>query len=74
MRDSKKRTVLDASGNSYEFRLRRLRCPKCGVTHTELPDFMAKNKHYSREAIESVLNGTCKDYAADDSTIRRWRK
>lgn len=74
VRDSKRRIVKDETGEQYIFMLRRLYCSQCKKLHTEMPDFMEKFKHYSKNVIESVLNGECDFCTADDSTIRRWKK
>lgn len=72
-RDSKKRIVKDSSGQEYTFRLRRFYCKKCKRLHTEIPDCILPQKHYSRNTIESVLNGSCDYFAGDDRTIARWK-
>lgn len=64
---------MDEEGEKYTFRLRRLYCEKCNKLHTEVPDFIEKNKHYSKNVIESVINGKCDYCAADNSTIYRWK-
>ena len=74
MRDSRKRKVKDAEGNTYVFHLRRLKCEKCGQVHTEIPDFIIQFKHYSKIAIEDYLNGKSDTIAADNKTLYRWRK
>lgn len=74
VRDSKKRIVKDEDGMSYNFLLRRFVCCQCGKLHTELPDCIEKNKHYSKNVIDSVKSGVCNFCAADNSTIQRWKK
>jgi len=74
VRDSKKRIVKDAAGQEYIFNLRRLYCPHCNKLHTEIPDFILPNKHYSKRTIENVLDGTCDYFSGDDRTITRWKK
>ena len=74
VRDSKKRIVKDEDGVSYNFLLRRFVCCQCGKLHTELPDCIEKNKHYSKNVIDSVKSGVCNFCAADNSTIQRWKK
>jgi len=72
-RDSRKRLVKDSAGSLYTFRLRRLKCLKCGSVHLELPDCIQPQKHYFRLTIEKAKEDK-KICAADDSTIRRWKK
>lgn len=74
MRDSRKRKVKDAAGKIYNFSLRRLKCPKCGSIHLELPDCIEPNKHYSKLTIEKVVNEEVDYCSADNSTIARWKK
>ncbi|MGN0180198.1 MAG: DUF6431 domain-containing protein [Monoglobaceae bacterium] len=74
VRDSRKRIVKDSSGKEYPFKLRRLYCPICRQTHLEIPDCIEPNKHYFKATIEGVRSGEIEYCAADDSTIRRWRK
>ncbi len=73
-RDSRKRLVKTSDGNTYVFSLRRLQCLQCRRMHLEIPDFIQPHKHYDRKTIESVIAGNCDYCAADDSTIRRWKK
>jgi len=72
-RDSRKRLVKDSEGNLYTFQLRRLKCLVCGSIHLELPDYIQPQKHYFKLTIARAIenNNIC---AADDSTIRRWKK
>ncbi len=56
------------------FALRRLYCPQCKLLHTELPDFMIPNKHYTKAVIDGVRNNSIDYCAADDRTISRWKK
>ena len=63
-------------GETRRFLLRRFRCRTCKATHTEIPDIIQPYKHYDSAAIQSILDGSeipvgC---AADESTIRRWKK
>lgn len=71
--DSRIRKLIRADGSEEIFRLRRLRCCSCRKLHVEIPDIMAPRKHYERAAIEEARAGS-DDVAAEDSTIRRWRK
>jgi hypothetical protein len=72
--DRRCRHVIDEYGRVFWFQLRRLKCKPCNKLHTELPDFMAPNKHYDARLIEDVISGRSNFCPADDSTIRRWKK
>lgn len=71
--DTRARKIIDSDGETYTFRLRRLRCPRCRALHLEIPDLIRPHKHYSAETIRQALQdgSSC---PADDSTIRRWKK
>jgi hypothetical protein len=71
--DSRRRHVVESSGEVRWFRLRRLKCNYCKKLHLELPDFMVPKKHYDARVIEDVLSGQSHSCPADDSTIRRWK-
>lgn len=73
-RDRRKRAVKDSEGQTYIFSLRRLQCPECAQIHLELPDFIKPYKRYDKATIEAVISGNCDCCAADNSTIRRWKK
>lgn len=73
VRSSKKRTIKDAEGTAYLFRLRILKCKKCGGIHTEAPDFLQRFKHYSKSVIDGYLNGSITNISADNRTLSRWR-
>jgi hypothetical protein len=74
-RDSKLRMLKDLLGEVSHFLLRRLRCQACKKLHTELPSIIQPYRHYSSDAIQSVLDGgeAGADCVADNSTIRRWK-
>ena len=74
VRDSRKRKAKNAEGKIYVFSLRRLKCPNCNSIHLELPDCIEPNKHYFKLTIENTLSNNIDYCAADNSTIRRWRK
>jgi len=74
VRDSKRRQVILADGQTHIFLLRRLRCQKCGTLHLELPDLFVPHKHYSREVIDMALSGKIPSCPAENSTIYRWEK
>lgn len=72
VRDSKKRTVKDISGEEYTFNLRRFICLECGKIHTEIPDCIVPKKRYFKDSIMAAVEGKCDYYIMDDSTIYRW--
>jgi uncharacterized protein YbaR (Trm112 family) len=74
-RDSKLRKLKDLLGEVWRFFVRRLLCQSCKKLHTELPSIIQPYRHYSSDAIQSVLDGgeAGADCAADNSTIRRWK-
>jgi uncharacterized protein YbaR (Trm112 family) len=74
-RDSRLRTLKGLLGEVWYFFLRRMRCQTCKKLHTELPSIIQPYRHYSSEAIQSVLDGSEAgvDCVADNSTIRRWK-
>ena len=74
-RDSKPRMLKDLLGKLSCFFLRRLLCQVCKKFHTELPSIIQPYRHYSSDAIQSVLDGgeAGADCVADNSTIRRWK-
>lgn len=74
VKDTRKRKVKDAEGNIYIFRLRRLQCVECHRIHIEAPDFIVKNKHYSKTVIDEYLSGKNTNIAADNKTLYLWRK
>ena len=62
------------------FLIRRLKCCKCGVLHTELPDCSVPYKHYDSEVIAGVIDGIVTPYDEDsqdypcEETMKRWLK
>lgn len=72
--DHRKRTAIGDDGYKRTYSLRRLRCPRCGQLHLELPDFLAPEKHYTALVVEAAKHGSTESCPADDSTIRRWKK
>ena len=76
-RDSRLRRLLDADGKEYWLRHRRLCCKKCGKVHSEFPDFVMPEKHYSSYVIlEQCFSeftepgqGVC---SAENATIHKW--
>ena len=73
-RDSRKRNLILDNGEVIFFRLRRLQCPCCHTLHQELPDFIEKYKHYSKQTIERAISGKLSTCPADNATIFRWKK
>ena len=60
--------------------IRRLRCPKCGGLHRELPEGIFPHKQYDAEIIRGVLEGFItpatkgyEDYPCE-MTMIRWKK
>ncbi len=72
IRDSYKRKVIDSSGETHYFRLRRLYCPVCNRLHAEIPDCITAFKQYDTETIKAVINGEIDDFTGDLSTAYRW--
>lgn len=73
-RSSYPRKITDDSDKEHLFRLRLLKCPKCGKSHAEIPDCMMTFKHYSAAVIEKVLSGEIDYFPGDASTVYRWKK
>lgn len=73
VRDSRKRKVITQTGNVDIYRLRRLKCRRCGKLHTELPGCIAPYKHYAIDVIESELLNMRKDCPAENRTSQRWK-
>lgn len=74
VRGSYPRSVINKDGIKDRYRLRLLFCAHCEALHAEIPDFMTAYKTYSKDAIESALQGKYDGLTADDSTISRWKK
>lgn len=72
--DTRRRKMIAADGSVIVYKLRRVRCPECGRLHIEAPDVMAPRKHYERAAIDAARAGSAAPCAAENSTIRRWKK
>ena len=69
MHDYRERKARDITGKTVTYSLRRLRCANCGTIQTEIPNNLLPHKHYDAESVSNPE--LC---AADDSTIRRWRR
>ena len=65
----KERRAKNSRGEAEVYRLRRLRCKRCGKVHIEIPTCIIPYKRYNAESIENP--DVC---SADESTIRRWGK
>ncbi len=52
---SRKRGILEESGEKKALRIRRLWCDRCKRIHHELPDIVVPYKRYGTEAIENIL-------------------
>ena len=74
VRDTRSRKVKDAGGDIIVFHLRRLQCRACGQIHTEAPDIIKKNKHFSASVINDCLQGRTSNINADNKTLYRWRR
>lgn len=71
----RERGYIKDTGEHEKLLIPRNRCEPCKKIHHVLPDFLVPYKRYDRESIEGVLNGNdLLTVAADESTIRRWRK
>jgi hypothetical protein len=77
-RDRRVRIYQQPGGRKDHLIIRRLRCPKCGGYHCELPDCIAPEKHYASKTIEDVLDGSAtsddldtEDYPCEH-TMDRW--
>ena len=74
-RDSVFRYVRDLYSETMRFLLRRLRCLVCNKLHRELPDIIQPYKHYSADAIQTVLDDSeeANRCSAENRTIQRWK-
>lgn len=71
---SRRRGLVEESGEKKILKIRRLWCDRCSRLHHELPDIVVPYKRYGAEVIENILMDKPKD--ADDtpcelSTARR---
>lgn len=78
-RGSRRRKIQYYENDSEVILVRRFHCSSCGTNHTELPDILYENKHYSRSIIDDILNGEVDEsdditlYGPSLQTIKRWR-
>ena len=70
VRGSCLRSANDILGNRKTYKIRILQCPKCLKCHRELPDILVKRKHYDRQTVTSILQGS-NSVPCEDGTIRR---
>jgi hypothetical protein len=71
---SRKRGLIEYSGERRALIVRRLRCLGCGRVHHELPDIIVPYKRYSSEAVELIItssNTETEDYSCELSTAVR---
>jgi hypothetical protein len=71
---SRHRGYTDSAGEAVDLIIRRLRCQDCHKIHHELPDILVPYKRHASESIEAVVVGDGDSVAADESTIRCWRR
>lgn len=71
---SRHRGFTDNAGEAADLIIRRLRCQDCRRIHHELPDILVPYKRHASESIEAAVTGDDACVAADESTIRRWRR
>lgn len=78
--DKAKRIVKGKYGESKKIYVYRYRCSQCGEIHRVIPDTLIPFKHYEKEVIQGVIEGTItpetlgfEDYPSE-MTMRRWRK
>lgn len=67
---SRRRGLIEYSGEKKILRIRRLWCDRCRRIHHELPDIVVPYKRYSTEAIEKILHDT-DDCPCELSTAKR---
>lgn len=71
---SRKRGLIEYSGEKKTLIIRRLRCLGCGHIHHELPDLIVPYKRYSCEAVELIISPSEEhqdDYPYEISTATR---
>ena len=71
---SRRRGLIEYSGEKKILRIRRLWCDRCRRIHHELPDIVVPYKRYGAEAIENILTDKpekADDYPCEISTARR---
>ena len=78
--DKAKRIVKCKYGEAKKIYVYRYRCSQCGEIHRVIPDTLIPFKHYEKEIIQGVIEGTItpdtlgfEDYPSE-MTMHRWRK
>lgn len=78
--DKTKRIMKGKGGEVHEIYVYRYRCCQCGEIHRVIPDSLLHFKHYEKEIIEGVREGTItpdtlgfEDYPSE-MTMKRWKK
>lgn len=72
---SRRRGYINELGDCKTLMIRRLRCSPCKKIHHELPDLLVPYKRHESKSIETAVSGEATlTVAADESTIRRWKK
>ena len=75
-----KRIIRGKNGDKEWTKVRRFHCSKCGKIHRELPSCLMPYKHYNKEIIQGVVDGTITSYDLDyedypcETTIKEWKK
>lgn len=59
---SRKRIVKDIIGEQYVFSLRRMKCEKCNVIHTEIPDCIIPHIMISKSVIRLMWENIQESY------------
>ena len=72
--DTRKRVMINESGDRISLRIRRLRCDVCKTIHSELPDILVPNHLYCYAIIEKVYLMNKDLTPVDDGTYRRIKK
>lgn len=77
--DSVPRIVRTKGRKTSQVKIQRFRCPNCGHTHRNLPDYIFPYKQYEAEIIRGVLEGFItpetigyEDYPCE-ITMVRWK-
>ena len=68
---SRKRGLVNISGESETLIIRRLRCEGCRKIHHELPDIVMPYKRHCADTIERIIDGDDEEVVCEDSTICR---
>ena len=74
VRDSRERRIRNEDGETVVYIIRRFVCPSCGAVHAEIPAEILPNYLYKRDILERAIAGDTDGIAADEITIRRWKK